>query len=281
MLPIIVEKSSILLQRVHQLARLGATFSLVQLTGNLTFDVISSVAMDRDFGAQSENQQDDFIRTYHELFESYASEQVDLPWFLTPRLEWRRRRLAARLHRTLKSVVIDAFAKRKAGLGAGKSRSILSLSLQNVETLTTDAINEACDQLKTFLFAGHDTTSILISWMVYELWRAPRALRAMRAEVVEVFGPGKPFYDFAVESFYMFRKLRHPYRSNSLCNQCCLVVPKWSRNSHTHAICISRNQRNVATLATGGNRSYDLSRSWTQRTDPDWRRIFFGGCTRV
>lgn len=191
MLPIIVDKSLVFLQRLSQLELSDEAFSFVQLAGNLTFDVISSVAMDREFGAQNGNQQGEFIRTYHELFQSYASEQVDLPWFLTPRMEWRRRRLAARLRHTLKDVVTDAFANRKAELDAGKSRSILSLSLRNIETLTTDAINEACDQLNTFLFAGHDTTSILISWMVYELWRSPRALKAMRAEVVETFGPGK------------------------------------------------------------------------------------------
>lgn len=192
MLPIIVEKALVLLKRLNHFAVSDETFSLAQLTGELTFDVISSVAMDCDFGAQNDGQQGEFIQTIHELFQSYASEQVDLPWFLTPRMEWRRRRLAARLRHTLKDVVTDAFANRKTELGAGKSRSILSLSLQGFETLTTNAINEACDQLNTFLFAGHDTTSILISWMVYELWRSPRALKAMRTEVVETFGPGKP-----------------------------------------------------------------------------------------
>lgn len=196
MLPIIVDKSLILHQILNRFIISGEAFSLVQLTGNLTFDVISSVAMDRDFGAQNHDQQDEFIQTYHELFQSYASEQVDLPWFLTPRMEWRRRRLAARLRSTLRGVVTDAFDNRKAELDVGKSRSILSLSLQNIETLTADAINEACDQLNTFLFAGHDTTSILISWMIYELWRAPRALEAMRTEVVQIFGPGKSCCDF-------------------------------------------------------------------------------------
>lgn len=231
MLPTIVDKSLKLLERLNQLAISDETFSLVQLTGNLTFDVISSVAMDRDFGAQNTHQQGEFIRTYHELFQSYASEQVDLPWFLTPRMEWRRRRLAARLRNTLKDVVTDAFANRKAELDAGKSRSILSLSLQNIETLTTHAINEACDQLNTFLFAGHDTTSILISWMIYELWRSPRALKAMRAEVVETFGPGKSCCgSHSGRLLYLdtktFTQTQHPLRSVLLC--CLRAVQKLS-----------------------------------------------------
>lgn len=50
--------------------------------------------------------------------------------------------------------------------------------------------DEICDQLKTFLFAGHETTSTLLQWAIYELSRTPRALAALRAELDSVFGPG-------------------------------------------------------------------------------------------
>ncbi|KAG8412485.1 hypothetical protein J3459_015949 [Metarhizium acridum] len=39
-----------------------------------------------------------------------------------------------------------------------------------------------------FLFAGHDTTSTLMSWAFYELSRTPHALRAVRAELDDLFG---------------------------------------------------------------------------------------------
>ncbi len=45
-----------------------------------------------------------------------------------------------------------------------------------------------CDQLKTFLFAGHDTTSILLAWATYEIFRTPRVLAALRAELDAIFG---------------------------------------------------------------------------------------------
>lgn len=38
-------------------------------------------------------------------------------------------------------------------------RSVLALSLMDVVELTPEIIEEICDQLKTFLVAGHDTTS--------------------------------------------------------------------------------------------------------------------------
>ncbi|GAB1309801.1 Sterigmatocystin biosynthesis P450 monooxygenase stcS [Madurella fahalii] len=186
-LPCILEKSFAFLGHLDSFAQTGQPFSLVLLTGNLTFDIISSVVMDFDFGAQNVDNPSDFIRTYQELFQTYASEQMDLPWFFTPRIEWKRRQLAKRLKNTLRTVVRNAFTNRQTK--ATKYRSILSLSLQGVNSLTAQAVDEACDQLSTFLFAGHDTTSILLSWVFYELSRTPQALQAVRDELDELFGP--------------------------------------------------------------------------------------------
>ncbi|XDG02436.1 hypothetical protein ABKA04_002051 [Annulohypoxylon sp. FPYF3050] len=151
-LPCILEKSSTFLENLNQFSRTGGVFSLVELTGNLTFDIICSVVMDVDFRSQNTGKQSDFMRAYHELFETYAME--------TP-------------------------AARKAC-----EESILSLSLQGyVDDLTPQAVDEACDQISTFLFAGHDTTSILLSWMFYELSRTPHALKTLRSELDDLFGP--------------------------------------------------------------------------------------------
>jgi cytochrome P450 len=144
--------------------------------------------MDVEFGAQSLDQPSDFYRTYNKLLQDYASEQIDLPWYLTPRTEWRRSSLAKRLKTQLRVIVRDAYIKRKTEIT--NARSILSLSLQDIDNLTPHALDEACDQLNTFLFAGHDTTGILLSWLFYELSRSPHALEALRKELDDIFGPG-------------------------------------------------------------------------------------------
>ena len=46
----------------------------------------------------------------------------------------------------------------------------------------------AIDQIKTFLFAGHDTTSSTICYIAYVLSKHPEALRKVRQEYDEVFG---------------------------------------------------------------------------------------------
>lgn len=146
--------------------------------------------MNTDFGAQNMDDPGNFMRAYHELIHTYASEQMDLPWFFTPRVEWKRRKLAKQIRSTLAAVVHDAYAERKTV--TAKSRSILSLSLQHdIGPLTAQVVDQVCDQLSTFLFAGHDTTSILVSWMFYELARTPHALRALRSELDGIFGPSE------------------------------------------------------------------------------------------
>lgn len=77
----------------------------------------------------------------------------------------------------------------KQNIDTKRPRSILSMSLGGVDTLTPGFLDTTCDQLSTFLFAGHDTTSTTIAWMLYEVSRTPRALQAVRAELDGLFGP--------------------------------------------------------------------------------------------
>ncbi|KAI0153282.1 cytochrome P450 [Xylariaceae sp. FL1272] len=199
LLPTIIEKSFEFIDHLDQLAASNRSFSMVDLTGNLIFDIIASITMGVDFGAQNPGAEEkehtaDFVKTYRELFETYASEQLDLPWFFTPVTEWKRSRLAKKIRTTLRGIVREAYAK--SADQKTTARSILSLSLEefmssqhNSDVLPLQIVDEACDQLNTFLFAGHDTTSILLSYMVYEVSRTPHAAAAMRREMDEIFGP--------------------------------------------------------------------------------------------
>lgn len=144
--------------------------------------------MDQNFFPQDPEHPSGFSLAYRELLETYASEQMDLPWYFTPRTEWKRRNLSKNLREKLKSIIEEAFLTRQAE--STKSRTILSLSLQDIEELTPQILDETCDQLSTFLFAGHDTTAILLSWIFYELSRTPHALKAVRDELDILFGPG-------------------------------------------------------------------------------------------
>src|SRR5271170_5627644 len=67
---------------------------------------------------------------------------------------------------------------------------ILDLALTDPDYGSEASTSELVDQLKTYFFAGHDTTASTISWSYYFLSHNPAALSALRAELDEVFGIG-------------------------------------------------------------------------------------------
>lgn len=144
--------------------------------------------MDVDLGAQlPENQQGEFIKSYKEFLSSYKEGTGILKWWEDPRLSWRRRKLSKALNDFLTDLIRRKFDDVKQQKGM-PSRSILALSLRDTQVLTQDLIDSTKDQLKTFMFAGHDTTSILLQWAFYELSRTPRAMKTLRAELESLFG---------------------------------------------------------------------------------------------
>ena len=86
---------------------------------------------------------------------------------------------------------------------ADRKRSVVDLALQTYqEEYATPAQNskpttrldptfrqDAIDQLKTFIFAGHDTTSSTIAYAFYLLHNSPTAHAAVVAELDAVLGP--------------------------------------------------------------------------------------------
>ncbi|KAI1780538.1 cytochrome P450 [Hypoxylon cercidicola] len=161
----IIDKSILFLHRLDNLSRSGKEFLLQDLATNLTFHTIGPVVLDIDMGAHNNNPTH-LMRIFHELIQTCADEWITLPWWCTPQLEAQSSREAGQ--RYPKSIVRERYTK-------------LDLNPKTVDV--------TCDQLSTLLFADHDTTSTTIAWRFYELSRTPHALRAVHAELDELFGP--------------------------------------------------------------------------------------------
>jgi len=80
-------------------------------------------------------------------------------------------------------------SRQKMANGKGDDRTILGLALQDEEYGSQATLNELVDQMKTFLFAGHDTTASMLSWTYYYLSYHPHCHAKIKAEHDEVFGP--------------------------------------------------------------------------------------------
>lgn len=162
--------------------------------------------MDVDLNAQHGSGQSEIIRLFRALDSTYRDYSGGSWGFWgNPFTAWKQRNLAARLNVLLRERIIQRFSEQKQELQSRttsttttkfedlkrkkkRSRSVLALSLQDIETLTPAFIDSTCDQLKSFLSAGHDTTSILLQWTFYELSRTPRVLAALVSELNDIFG---------------------------------------------------------------------------------------------
>lgn len=103
-----------------------------------------------------------------------------------------------------------------------ENRSVLALALKShlkdkgktlatmtPSDLSSTFLQSTADQIRTFLFAGHDTTSILLQWAIYALSIHPHALSSLSSELDAVFGPRDPLDVFLESPEATLRKLTY------------------------------------------------------------------------
>lgn len=146
--------------------------------------------MDEDFRAQCEQaSQSEIVILFRDFVATWRTGGSAAWDVFKVRTQARRWWLSRRLNRVLRREVQRKYAEWKAHGAQKQDRSVLALSFEAVESLDGHVLDQTCDQIKTFLFAGHDTTSSLLQWALYELSRTPHALRAARQELDDIFGP--------------------------------------------------------------------------------------------
>lgn len=158
---------------------------------NLTLDIIGAAVMGVELNAQQldASKQGELARLFTEIVQTYHDEKSNLPWWLAPFTTSKRYRLAKRTDALVKEVIQRGYDELKEEAKGNRSRSIVALSIQDAGALTPQLLSETADQVRSFLFAGHDTNASMLQWAIYELSRTPRALEAVRDELDEVLGP--------------------------------------------------------------------------------------------
>lgn len=191
LLPLILESMAPFLKYLDEFSTSGEAFSLEQLMSNLTLDIIVAAVMGAELNAQQldSSKQGELARLFTEIVKTYHDEKSNLPWWLNPWTTSRRYRLATRTDALVKDTIQQRYAELKEEVKGNRSRSIVALSIQDSEALTPELLSETSDQVRSFLFAGHDTNASMLQWAIYELSRTPRALKAVRDELDEVLGP--------------------------------------------------------------------------------------------
>ncbi|KAL1595798.1 hypothetical protein SLS60_009487 [Paraconiothyrium brasiliense] len=199
LLPAIVDKTTIFMEKLDSFANTGNEFALEPVCTNVTFDIIGAVVMNLNFNAQ-DVQTGGHPVVYHtrKLLHTFADSGKPgfVPWWTNVPLVISRIYHSNQADAAIKKGIEAKFEEMKASQNVGdkqtQDRSVLALALKDVDRLSSDIVQTTADQIKTFLFAGHDTTSILLQWMYYALSIHPKCLETIRAEHDAVFGEKDP-----------------------------------------------------------------------------------------
>jgi len=164
----------------------GATVDLYDWTRHLAMRVAMRAlfGLDPDSGRAREI---DAAALFEEALAFYASDYL-LRVFRGKRSPWGRMQQAAR---KLDVLIYAEIAERRASGRRGSD--ILSLLL-DAEDEDGNRLNDTQirDEVMTLLFAGHDTTTSTISFMFYELARAPEIAQRLREEQRALAPGGRP-----------------------------------------------------------------------------------------
>ncbi|KAJ4987846.1 cytochrome P450 52A11 [Stagonosporopsis vannaccii] len=198
MLPVIVDKTIIFIEKMDAVARSGVVTELDGLCVNCTFDIIGEVVTNVNSHAQDETlaQENDFLRNFRLLSQTYVSGSGLGLAAINPYIQFWRYYYSRGMDAALCKIIREKFdaiqQSRGSDMKTRKDRSVLALALQDVDKLTPKIIQIIADQCKTFLFAGHDTTSILLQRLFYALSIHPACLAKIRAEHDSIFGSSDP-----------------------------------------------------------------------------------------
>jgi PHYB activation tagged suppressor 1 len=168
------------------------TVEVGQQFTELTADVISHTA----FGSSYRQGKEVFLAQRELQFIAFASiDNVRVPGmqYVPTKANVRRWQLERTVRGTLMAIIGERLAAAKEARGYGSD--LLGLMLEanaagddggkRQQAMTMDEIIDEC---KTFFFAGHDTTSHLLTWSMFLLGTHPEWQQRLREEVIRECG---------------------------------------------------------------------------------------------
>lgn len=196
--PIVVDECEIFCDIMTEHARNNTLFRMEQATTKLTVNIIGKIVLDLDFNAQ---------RGRNVLLDAFTN-QTRWSYMgvqFQPSELWDVRRPIMlkynnwKMNTYLSEKLEERFAARSS---RGKTKHVVDLALESylkeVKGSTGDAedvkgldpeFKQSCiSNMKTFIFAGHDTTSSTICYAFYYLSQSPDMLARIRKEHDDVFG---------------------------------------------------------------------------------------------
>ncbi|KAJ9603403.1 hypothetical protein H2200_012181 [Cladophialophora chaetospira] len=204
LVPYIVDSSLVFLDLLREKARTNELIQLDPLSIGFAIDIIGKVVMDSDFDSQKHPHP--IVSTFRKQVTLMPSATSIGPFddinLIRPlRLWWNQRKLDSLLGAEIDKKVAARQSLQQGNGHVGeekkksdRKRSIVDLALDAYEkevatgAKTSSFRSMAIDSIKTFIFAGHDTTSATISYTMYLLHLHPKVYKTLVAELIDVYG---------------------------------------------------------------------------------------------
>jgi cytochrome P450 len=192
MVPIMTDKLGRFLTCLDEDARDGATTVLLQRSLTFTSDVIAGVAFGEDWGGGRDVHPARFLlNEMAEILEGVLLKPLQRLLGLVGLGPMSQLRRYSKLLDNEMRAVLERRLSSGDGLSSENAKDICSLAIKTIRgerkrgELSEDDKQSIVDQLKTFYFAGHDTTSSLITWSVWLLSQHKEVLEKVRVELGE------------------------------------------------------------------------------------------------
>ena len=207
LVPYIIDQSLVFCAVLRESAESGALVEMEELATRLTVDIIGKVVLDSDFNSQrSENP---IVNTFRRQVTLMPPTGINPFAGLNPMRNLNIFLNSRKLDRLIGEELDRKFSASKTTTATttekpsqkDRKRSIVDLALEAYnKTLTTSSSSttpgtmdatfrqNSIDSIKTFIFAGHDTTSSTIACVFYLLHQHPTSHSKLVAELASVFG---------------------------------------------------------------------------------------------
>jgi cytochrome P450/NADPH-cytochrome P450 reductase len=169
-----------------------AAFDVADNMTRLTLDTIALCAFDYRFNSFYQNEMHPFVAAMLSVLKE-AGNRTRRPAALSRMMWWRNRRYEADF-RLVRDVADRLIAERRQDPALGARGDLLDVMLAREDPETGEKLSDENirSQMMTFLIAGHETTSGLLSFAIWLLLNNPEALGKAREQVDAVMGSETP-----------------------------------------------------------------------------------------
>ncbi len=195
-----------MLERWEKTAASGETVDLVAEMMGLTQSIIVRTMFSTDLGATAEVVNRTWPIINRRIGETFWSTKLETKLPLPA-----NRRLSSAL-RELETVVYRIIADRRRTRRDEADLLSMFLSARDDETGTGMTDKQLRDEVMTMLLAGHETTSLALSWTYYLLSQHPEVERRMTDEVDRVIGRARPGFGYVEQLAYTRQAIEESLR---------------------------------------------------------------------